>query len=46
MGLFNNILGNASEVSNEKLTEKYERLLSDSEQIELGFQIIGTVIFG
>ncbi|MGB5941702.1 MAG: PH domain-containing protein [Leeuwenhoekiella sp.] len=39
MGLFNNILGNASEVSNEKLTEKYERLLSDSEQIELGFQL-------
>ena len=39
MGLFNNILGNASEISNEKLTDKYERLLSDSEQIELGFQL-------
>jgi hypothetical protein len=40
MGLFNKILGNASEVSVEKLIEKYGRLLSDHEQIELGFQLI------
>ncbi|HSF53392.1 MAG TPA: PH domain-containing protein [Algoriphagus sp.] len=40
MGLFNKILGNASEVSVEKLMEKYGRLLSDNEQIELGFQLI------
>jgi len=40
MGLFNKILGNASEVSVEKLVEKYGRLLSDNEQIELGFQLI------
>lgn len=40
MGLFNKILGNASEVSVEKLMEKYGRLLCDKEQIELGFQLI------
>jgi hypothetical protein len=40
MGLFNKILGNASEVSVEKLMEKYGRLLCDNEQIELGFQLI------
>ncbi len=37
MGLLNKILGNASEVSAEKLSEKYGRLLIDNEQIELGF---------
>ncbi|GAB3218915.1 PH domain-containing protein [Algoriphagus aestuariicola] len=40
MGLFNKILGNASEVSVEKLREKYGRLLCEGEQIELGFQLI------
>lgn len=40
MGLFNKILGNASEVLVEKLKEKYGRLLSENEQIELGFQLI------
>lgn len=40
MGLFNKILGNASEVSLDKLMEKYGRLLCEGEQIELGFQLI------
>lgn len=40
MGLFNKLLGNASEVSIAKLTEKYGRLLTDGEQVELGFQLI------
>lgn len=40
MGLFNKILGNASEVSLEKLTEKYGKLLSDNEKIELGFKLL------
>lgn len=40
MGFFNKILGNASEVSSEKLLEKYGRLLCEDEQIELGFQLI------
>ena len=40
MGLFNKILGNASEVSSEKLNEKYERLLVESETIELGFKLL------
>jgi hypothetical protein len=39
MGLFNQILGNASEVSSEKLTDKYKRLLIENEQIELGFKL-------
>lgn len=39
MGLFNKILGNASEVSVEKLNEKYGRLLTDKEQVELGFKL-------
>lgn len=40
MGLFNKILGNASEVSSEKLTEKYGRLLIQNESIELGFKLL------
>lgn len=43
MGLFNKILGNASEVSIEKLEEKYSRLLIDGEEIELGFQLLRDV---
>lgn len=39
MGLFNKILGNASEVSLEKLNEKYGRLLIQNEEIDLGFQL-------
>ncbi|PZD78184.1 PH domain-containing protein [Mesonia sp. K7] len=39
MKILNTILGNASEVSVEKLTDKYSRLLTDSESIELGFQL-------
>lgn len=40
MGLFNKILGNASEVSSEKLNIKYRRLLIDTEEIELGFKLL------
>lgn len=40
MGLFNKILGNASEASTEKLTEKYGRLLVENENIELGFKLL------
>ncbi|UOB19351.1 PH domain-containing protein [Abyssalbus ytuae] len=39
MGLFNKLLGNASEISIEKLNEKYSRLLIENEQIELGFAL-------
>jgi len=46
MGLLNKILGNASEVSNEKLGEKYGQLLIQGEEIELGFKLIrDTYIF-
>ncbi|QWX85242.1 PH domain-containing protein [Cellulophaga sp. HaHaR_3_176] len=40
MGLLNKLLGNASEVSLEKLNEKYGRLLIESEEIELGFKLL------
>jgi hypothetical protein len=40
MGLFNKILGNASEISSEKLEAKYGRLLVEGETIELGFKLI------
>ncbi len=40
MGLFNKLLGNASEVSAEKLNELYGRLLIENEQIELGFKLL------
>ena len=43
MGLLNKILGNASEVSTEKLSEKYGRLLLDNENIELGFVLFRDV---
>ena len=43
MGLFNKILGNASEVSSEKLTETYSRLLIENEEVELGFKLFRDV---
>jgi hypothetical protein len=46
MGLFSAILGNAGAVSPEELTNQYGRLLTDSEEIELGFKLIrDTFIF-
>lgn len=43
MGLLNKVLGNASEVSVEKLSSKYRRLLIDDEKIELGFTLFRDV---
>ncbi len=40
MGLFNKLLGNASEVNSEKLNEKYARLLLANEEIELGLKLV------
>lgn len=40
MGLFNKLIGNASEVSSEKLNEKYGRLLVENELVELGFKLL------
>ncbi len=39
MGIFSKILGNADQVSVEKLNEKYKRLLTDDENVELGFKL-------
>ena len=43
MGLFNKLVGNADEVSPEKLEEKYGHLLINSENIELGFKLFRDV---
>ena len=43
MGLLGKILGNASEVSIEDLTKKYNRLLADNEKVELGFKLLRDV---
>ena len=43
MGIINKILSNASEVSSEKLTEQYIRLLIDNEEVELGFKLFRDV---
>lgn len=40
MGLLNKILGNAGEISAEKLYEKYGKLIFEGEQIELGFKLV------
>jgi hypothetical protein len=46
MGLFSSLIGNAGAVSQEDLTKKFDRLLMEGEQIELGFKLIrDTFIF-
>jgi hypothetical protein len=46
MGIFSSLLGNAGAVSQEDLLKKYGQLLTDSEEIELGFKLIrDTFIF-
>jgi len=46
MGIFSAILGNAGAVSPEELVKQYGRLLTDNEEIELGFKLIrDTFIF-
>ncbi|MFC5045804.1 PH domain-containing protein [Aquimarina hainanensis] len=43
MGILNKLLGNASEVSIDKLQEKYGQLLIEKEEIELGFMLLRDV---
>ena len=46
MGLFSAIIGNASTVSQEELIKQFGQLLTDGEEIELGFKLIrDTFIF-
>lgn len=46
MGLFSALLGNAGAVSQEELLKKFGQLLTDGEEIELGFKLIrDTFIF-
>lgn len=40
MGLFSALIGNAGEVNAEELKKKYETLLLDGEEIEMGFKLI------
>lgn len=43
MSLLNKALGNASNVSIEELNQKYKRLLTENEEIELGFSLLRDV---
>jgi hypothetical protein len=46
MGLFSGLMGNAGSVGIEQLQKDYGRLLTDSENIEMGFKLIrDTFIF-
>ncbi len=46
MGLFSALIGNAGAVSPEELVKQYGRLLTENEEIELGFKLIrDTFIF-
>lgn len=46
MGIFSAIQGNAGSVDQGELKEKYEKLLTDTENIELGFKLFrDTYIF-
>ena len=46
MGLFSAIIGNAGAVSQDELTKKFGQLLTDNEEIELGFKLVrDTFIF-
>ena len=46
MGIFSALLGNAGSVSQEDLLKKYGQLLTDKEEIEMGFKLIrDTFIF-
>jgi hypothetical protein len=46
MGIFSAILGNAGTVSQEELVKNYGQLLTNDEEIELGFKLIrDTFIF-
>lgn len=40
MGIFNAILGNASEVSIDNVAKEFESILIDNEKIELAFKLI------
>lgn len=40
MGIFSSLLGNAGTVSAVDLNKKYNQLLTDNEQIEMGFKLI------
>jgi hypothetical protein len=40
MGLFSTLIGNAGEVNADELKKKYETLLIEGEDIEMGFKLI------
>lgn len=43
MSLLNKLMGNSSSISKEDLNEKYGRLLTETEEIELGFSLLRDV---
>ncbi len=46
MGLFSALLGNAGTINHDELVKNYNKLLTDGEQLELGFKLMrDTFIF-
>ncbi|RXM43495.1 PH domain-containing protein [Flavobacterium sp. YO64] len=46
MGIFSALMGNAGTVTQDDLLKKYDQLLTDNEEIEMGFKLIrDTFIF-
>ncbi len=43
MSLLNKLMGNAASISKEDLDKKYGRLMTDTEEIELGFSLLRDV---
>ena len=44
MGLFSGLLGNASQLSNDKIEQELEHVLLDNEQVEMAFSLVRDLI--
>ena len=44
MGLFSGLLGNASQLNNDKIEQELEHVLLDNEQVEMAFSLVRDLI--
>ena len=44
MGLFSGLLGNASQLSNDKIEQELEHVLLDNEQVDMAFSLVRDLI--
>ncbi|BCP63572.1 PH domain-containing protein [Streptococcus suis] len=44
MGLFSGLLGNASQLNNDKIEQELEHILLDNEQVEMAFSLVRDLI--